>query len=70
MACTSALGLFIAAEQHALASTAHPEWGLAQRCHLTSVPGPAERVTGVSLCHELFQTFALGKGPFSISGFV
>lgn len=33
-------------------------------------PGPAERVTGVGLCHELFQTFALGKGPFSISIFV
>lgn len=46
------------------------EWALAQRCCLTSVPGSAERVRGGSLCREAFQTFALGKGPFSISVFV
>lgn len=46
------------------------EWALAQRCCPTSVPGPAERVRGGSLCCKPFQTFTLGKGPFSISVFV
>lgn len=46
------------------------EWALAQTCCPTSVPGPAERVRGGSLCLEPSQTFALGKGPFSIFAFV
>lgn len=79
LACTSALGSFIAAGQHPLACTVHPfvslrpagglmpgEWALAQRCYSSSVLVPAERVSTGSLCRALFQTFPSGKWSFSI----